>query len=269
MTLSTLPLAYKLILALVPFVSIIVGGWLCGGISDKTAVGRFLDSIAEKDLESLMRHNGFSSTSVKAYQITRLVLGFVGCLILTGVMGFGQIRNWLLGAITLVLVYKVFYFYLQFKDSARIKRLNTVLPYTIKSISYLASVYPVNNALLKSVDIVPKEFQEDLRILCEDIDDDPTTFAPYQAFIDRYDGRLNHLDYYLKTLYRMSVSATKEEARLLSNLNETISNEMSVVRQQKNNAINNTVTYLGLIPVGLLTIMLMFLMVAVGMQMLQ
>lgn len=261
-----LPLWGKLALALVPFLAIVTGGWILGAIPENSVTGWLFQVIAEKDLGKLMRYNGFSRMSIRTFQIGRIAVALFGSIVLTGAMGFDNLKNWVLGALILAGLYKLFYIYLFFADNARIKRLNSVLPYTIKSIAYLANVYPVNNALIKSIEIVPKEFKEDIKTLCEEIDEDPTGFAPYQAFIDRYDGRLNRLDYYLKTLYRMSMSASEEETRLLTNLNDTISDEMSLVRQTKNNAVNNTVSYLGLIPVALLTIMLLFLMVTVSLS---
>ena len=62
------------------------------------------------------------------------------------------------------------------------------------------------------------------------------------------------------------MSASKEEVKLLTNLNETISEEMSSARKAKNDLVNRSVTWLGLIPVALLTVMLIFLMVAISMS---
>ena len=256
--------SYKLILGVVPFASIVIGGWLCKAIPDSSIIAKLLSVIAEKDLTDLMRKNGFSKTSVITFQLVRIVVAILGSYGITIVLGEGSKSGIALFVLLLILMYKVFYIWLLSKDRGRIKRLNIVLPYTIKSIAYLASVYPVNNALIKAIDISPVEFKPDLEKLCSDIDEDPTSFAPYQAFIDKYDGRLNRLDYYLKTLYRMSMSASTEEAKLLSNLNETISEEMSTARKAKNDAVNSTVTWLGLIPVALLSGMLLFLMLAVS-----
>ena len=254
----------RLILGAVPFIAVLAGGWILGVVPDSSVIGKVLGIIAEENLSVLMKQNGFSKTSVTRYQLMRIVLAFALGFGITLVLDTEGVSGIIATVIAIAGMYKFFYVYLLWKDNARIKKLNTVLPYTIKSIAYLANVYPVNNALLKSIEIVPKEFREDIRMLCEDIDKDPASFAPYQAFIDRYDGRLNRLDYYLKTLYRMSMSATTEEVKLLTNLNETISEEMSTARKAKNDAVNSTVTWLGLIPVGLLTIMLLFLMVVIS-----
>lgn len=256
--------SYKLILGVVPFVSIVIGGWLCKAIPDSSIIAKLLSIIAEKDLIDLMKKNGFSKTSVVTFQIVRLAVAFFSAYGITLILGEGKKSIAFLFILLLILMYKLFYVWLLYKDRNRIKKLNIVLPYTIKSIAYLASVYPVNNALIKAIDISPVEFKPELEKLCADIDLDPTSFAPYQAFIDKYDGRLNRLDYYLKTLYRMSMSASTEEAKLLSNLNETISEEMSTARKAKNDAVNSTVTWLGLIPVALLSGMLLFLMLAVS-----
>ena len=257
---------YKLILAVIPFISILAGGVITGAVPDNTAIAKVMKVLAEDDLELLMRRNGFAKTTVTLYQLFRIIFAvLLGAMIyvLIGETGYSSIAICILAIIG---GYKLFYIYLVYKERGRIKKLNMVLPYTIKSIAYLANVYPVNNALLKAIDIVPLEFKEDLTMLCNDIDIDPTSFDPYQKFIDRYEGKLSRLDYYLKTLYRMSMSASKEEVRLLTNLNETISEEMSSARKAKNDAVNRSVTWLGLIPVALLTIMLIFIMIAISMS---
>jgi len=257
---------YKWLLLIAPFILIMIGGYIAGAVPDKSATGRLLGSLAERDLAMLLKKNGFSGVKLSVYQFARIETAIVAGAAIPFLLEYKGVAAILLFAAVFFATYKFFYVFLVIKDRARIKRLNMMLPYTIKSIAYLANVYPVNNALIKSIELVPLEFKEDLKELCNDIDDDPISFTPYQRFIDRYDGRLSRLDYYLKTLYRMSKSAGKEELKLLSNLNETISEEMSNARKLKNDAINSRVTYFGLIPVALLTMMLIFLMVVISMS---
>jgi len=256
--------SYKLILFIIPFICIITFGWVIGLFPDSSKISKLLSFIAEENLETLLKCNGFSNTKLFYFQGIRILFALCLTAAIYIIFGFSGITGYATLVVIFIGFYKLFYFYLVNKDNQRIKKLNMVLPYTIKSIAYLANVFPVNNALLKSIEIVPKEFQQDIEMLCKDIDKDPTSFTPYQKFIDRYDGRLNRLDYYLKLLYRMSMSATKEEVKLLTNLNETISEEMSNARRSKNETINKSVTWLGLIPVALLTIMLVFLMIEIS-----
>lgn len=253
----------NMLLFFIPFISVLLGGWMAGYVPDSSAVGRFFAVITEKDLPELMKRNGFERTGVIAYEVVRIVIAAFMAFTLPGILDIGGLGYFATVIVILFAAYKAFYIYLKYMDSQRIRRLNMVLPYTVKSIAYLAEVYPVNNALVRSVELVPDEFKGDIKILCEDIDKDPVSFAPYQKFIDAYGGRLQRLDYYLKTLYRMSMSASREESKLLSGLNATISSEMAEARRQKNDAVNSTVSYLGLIPVGLLTAMLVYLMMNV------
>lgn len=255
----------RIFLFLVPFLLILFGGWILGAVPEKSAVGKFFDALTEKDLPLLMRENGFDRMDVRVFLLGRIFFSFLfSYLFLNVLMGKGNgISGVFLFFLLILAVYKGFYFYLCWLDRKRIQRLNTVLPYMMKSVSYLATVYPVNNALLKSLEIIPEDFKGDIRLLCEEIDKDPVSFSPYQKILDRYDGKLSRLDYYFKTLYRMSMSASKEESKLLSGLNSTISEEMSAARKQKNEIVNSTISYLGLIPVGLLTAMLVYLMMNV------
>ena len=253
---------YSLLLAIVPFVLIYIGAWLLDALPKGSVIGAFLDILAEKDLEIYMRKNGFNKTSVRSFQVFRVIVGLVVAGFLASMQG-EIIKKILWAFATLIVVYKAFYVYLLMLDAGRISRLNKQLPYVIKSIAYLVYSFPVTNAIQRAIEISPPEFKYDLEQLTLDIDNDPTNFTPYQKFIDRYDGKLKNLDNYLKILYRMSMSATKEEAKLLSSLNATISDELSYVRQEKNNAINSRVSYLGLIPIMFLVAMLMYALIVI------
>lgn len=253
---------YSYLLAVVPFSLIYIGAWILDALPKGSVIGAFLDILAEKDLETYMRKNGFKKTSVRSFQIYRALMALVVAGVLASLQT-GITKKLIWGVGLLVGVFKFFYIYLLMLDSSRIKKLNQQLPYVIKSIAYLVYSFPVVNAFQRAIEISPPEFRYDLEQLVTDIDNDPNTFEPYQNFINRYDGKLKNLDNYLKILYRMSQSATQEEAKLLSSLNATISDELSYVRTEKNNSINARISYLGLIPIAFLVVMLMYILIII------
>jgi hypothetical protein len=158
-------------------------------------------------------------------------------------------------------VYKAFYWYLRLDQNDRLNQLNRQLPYFFKTVIYLCYTNPVNNALVKSLDYVPKEFEEAMKQLIFDLDKDPNSYAPYQRLIDDYNHRLKRLDYYFKSLYQLAVTGGPETPRLLDELNQSISDDLNIVRQQKNKTINATVSYLGMIPVVFLVLVLTYVLI--------
>lgn len=251
------------ILAIIPFVAIIVAAYFMDVFPKTSIFTRILDGLAEKDLPELMIKAGLTKTSVRSYQVLRIgVVVAMLCIVLT--FNNSDVKETIIKCAVLAIAsYKFLYFYLVIKERNRIAKLNQELPYCMKAISYLCYLYPVNNAFEKSIDYVPEVFKSDIEILVKDIDKDPLSFQPYQNWIDRYEDKLDNLKYNLRELYRMAESSSKEQETMLANLNESISNETRRVRLAKNNSINSSISWLGMIPVFLLGLMLMSLLVVI------
>lgn len=253
------------ILAIVPLALIIITGFYFEIFNPKTKFYKFLDLIAEKDMDKWMLRAGIDRTVRVGFQILRLGGGAVlGAVIAYVYLGEINAQFILFAILFSIIVYKVIYLYLIAAANSRISRLNKLLPYFIKTIAYLAYVYPINNAIITSLDYVPKEFENDMKLLIEDMDKYPNSFDPFQNFIDRYDGQLDNLDAYFRSIYRMSMSAKDEDKKTLNSLNETISQDVNRVREAKNKAINTTVSTVGMIPVALLSIMLTYVLVSLS-----
>ena len=250
------------VFAIIPFVIVIVFAYFLGAFPKNSALSKMLDLIAEKDLKKLMIKAGLTKTSVVSYQILRVSFASMIVLILYVFGGIGKDSIFLLVGIWIAM-YKLLYVFLLVKERNRINKLNQLLPYCIKAVSYHCYLYPVNNAFEKAIDYVPEVFRYDIETLVKDIDEDPLTFAPYKKWIDRYEGKLTLLDGCLRNLYRMSSSTSKEQDKYLANLNSNLSAETRRVRKTKNDSINSTITWLGMIPVLLLAAMLIVLIVVV------
>jgi len=161
-----------------------------------------------------------------------------------------------------VIVYRLFYDYLRLCHQRHLRRLNQLMPYFMKTVICLCYNNPVGNALLKALDYVPREFRASMEKLLADLDADPNSFMPYESFITAYGRRIKHLDYYFKSLYRIAQSGGSETGRLLDELNQSISDDINIIRAEKNEAINATVSYLGLIPVALLVLVLTYVLIS-------
>lgn len=260
---------YQYIFALVPFVGLMIYGIIKDMFPKKSYIGKVASNammlITESDIDELLAKNNFSKTSVKTYQILRLIISSIGILAAIALVDGSTAEKVIMAIVLTVVIYKGMYFYLKIIDKARIKKMNEKLPYAIKTIAYMAYIYPVSNAIEKSIPIVPKEFEYDLKLLFNDINKDPISFKPYQNFIDRYHNRLNQLEPNLKLLYRMTQSGGSKSHKLLSMLNNSISQEVNRIRVEKNKALNAKIGWFGFIPVLALVAVLIYLLVLMTM----
>lgn len=248
---------YKIIFAIVPAFTIILFGFVLDVFDPRTRLYKILDLITEKDLDIWLDKAGINRKSKGLFILIRIIVGVIIGVVFALLIAKENV--WLFIIILLCglfVGYKVLYLALQGLYSIRIQSLNEQLPYAITSISYLCYVYDVNTALIKSLDYIPNDFVNDIKILIKDIDDNPRSYQPYQNMIDRYENKLNDLDIYFSQIYRMSVSGVKEDAKILDNLSIKLSQEVDRVRTDKNKLINDTTALLGFIPVGLLVVVL-------------
>lgn len=252
----------KPVLFIVPFIWVLYSLYLFRLLPTREkrhAFNEFLyHLITEADIDELLFRANIRNTKTRQFQVLRISISllFGGLYVIIN----HTVSGLTISIIMAILIYKIFYLYLRNLESNRIKKLNQELPYGIKNIVYLNYIYPVSNAIEKAITYVPDSFKDDLSLLLNEIDKDPNSYEPYSQFVRRYDGRLEQLDFYLRILYRMSMSSN-EQKKLLDNMNSSISSQINRVRAQKNTTINTTISYLGLIPVVLVTIMLGYLLV--------
>lgn len=253
-----------IILAVIPFLLILLVGYFLDCFDPRSHFHQILSQIMEVDLEDWMARAGFKRWSGYLFQIfrivTSIVMGFAVAYFMVAIVKIGEDKYFLWVLLVGIIWYKLTYYWLRFEAKMNIDYLNQLVPYMMKSIIYLCHIYPLNNALLISIDYVPEAFQDDIIKLVQEIDDDPT-YQPYQNFIDRYHGELKGLDMYLSSLYRMAISSTKNDSTLLSSLNKMIDDEVNRVRIAKNKNINKRISRIGFIPVYLLGGMLIYLLV--------
>ena len=256
---------FTYIFAILPFIVIMVTAYFLDALPKSSAFVKILDFIAEKDLDAIMMKSGINKTFSRIkYQGIRILLGVLSSAVIYLIVKPSTITSWIIVIIYGVGMYKLMYFILVLSYKSDISKLNRELPYLIKTIVFLCYLYPLTNALEKSIKYAPKKFKGDLEQLMEDIHDNPIDFSPYQKWIDKYDGKLKNLDLYLKMLYKMKTSATSaDQAKLLQNINAEVSADVIRARKAKNNAVNSTIKYIGLLPSAYFVVALLVSFVAV------
>lgn len=255
---------YQLILLIVPLVLIILAAYIFDLLPQTNYIKKFLDLMIERDLEELMMKNGLTKTSVKTFQRIRWLFALLFGTLITLLVQGGVIKRFIVAFLVIFIVYKLLYIYLLMMESSRIKKMNELLPYTIKTLAYLTYIYPASVAIKKSVAYIPKEFRYDMELLYSEIYMDPNSKKPYNNFVNRYKHKLHLLDTYLDQIYRLDQSGIKSGEKQLDTLNQKVSGEISRTRKMKNKRVNNTVAYLGFIPVVLMVIVLIYLLIALS-----
>jgi len=258
---------YNWILFVVPFVLVIIGGWFLDLIPNRSfiskAINKLLEIITEKNLKELLLFNNIAKTEEAAKKIQRLRIGFtlIAALMLTISFGSGVFSKIFVFFITIIIAYKFIYIYLLYLDRARIKRMNILLPYALKTLSYLIYQYePVTAAIKMAIPLVPKEFKHDFELLYEDLFNCSNSSDAFNNMINKYDGKLENLDSYFKLINRLQQSGISQAGETLANLNRMISDNVNIARQEKYDIDNAALAYWGLLPVALLTIALIGLL---------
>lgn len=256
---------FTLVFAIIPFIVVMITAYFLGELPRGSIFTKLLDLIAEKDLDKMMMKSGVNKIfSRLKYQGIRLLLGALSGVLMYTLMQPQTVSSWIIVIGYGVGVYKFMYLILVLSYKSKISRLNRELPYLIKTIVFLCYLYPLTNAIEKSIKYAPDDFKDDLETLMNDIYDNPIDFRPYQKWIDKYEGKLKNLDLYLKMLYKMKTSSTsKDQAKLLQNISAEVSADVIRARKAKNNTVNNTVKYVGLLPSGYFVVALIVSFIAV------
>lgn len=218
--------------------------------NDEESVSILL-SIKEKNLDRYVDVAFKGRIKSEIFQLIRLLLAIVSFISICFITD-----NYLSSIVIAIVIYMALYLYVKYLYEEKIKRINILFPYYMKNVLYFCYSYPVNNAFIKSLDYVDDEFKESVERLIKDVDVMPLSYTPYQSFIDSFDGRIKNADFYFKTFYSLSNSKTKDGINILNSLNQTISDDLNSARKQKNDVVNDTIGYIGLMPVILLVIVL-------------
>lgn len=156
-----------------------------------------------------------------------------------------------ISALVIIIIYKFFYISLVFLWNAQIEKANKEFPYYIKTIAILIGVKKnVQNAIDSSIRYCPDIFKESIQILAYEMHKYPNNVDVFEKFIDKYKG-VKELEPFMKLLYRLCMSNDGNEYIV-----ESLTNRASVlveqIRREKNRKINESISYLGLIPVFIL-----------------
>ena len=142
-------------------------------------------------------------------------------------------------------------------------KINTLLPYYLKSLEILIQHYTVPVAMAKSIDSAPEIFKPGLRRLIARIEDGDSSVQPYMDFATEYPVRDSMR--MMRLLYRLSLGAQENKQEQLLAFGRTVSSLQNKAREYKykerlDNMEKRTMIMLAATGGGIMAIMLFAMM---------
>ena len=185
------------------------------------------------------------------------------CLIFVFSMYVASFINILVAVIIGYVIFKLPYTSLKKYYKANLSRIDSLLPYYLKSLEILIQHYTVPVALSKSIKTAPEIFQPGLKTLVARIDAGDSTVEPYMDFAKEYPVRDSMR--MMRLLYRLGLGSQENKHEQLVMFARTVSSLQNKAREQKYKARletmeNKTMKMLFVTGGGLLLLLLMSMM---------
>lgn len=198
-------------------------------------VNPFLRKFMEKDYEFLLRVKyGDVDLDVNALFSRRIRDGILITLLLIFLLLITGNFNYMFALFAILagfLVFKSGYTKLKTFNKARLKNMDTMLPYYLKSLEILVQHYTVPVALSRSIDTAPEIFRPGLRKLVAKIDEGDSSIQPYIDFANEYPVRDSMR--MVRLLYRLGLGSNQDKHEQIMMFSRTVSTLQNKAREQK------------------------------------
>ena len=198
-------------------------------------INPYVRKLMEKDYEFLLRVKykdaDIDVNTLFGRRIRDGILVAAITVFLLAITGFFN-YIWFLVALVLGFVtFKASYTSLKKYYGSRLKSMDTMLPYYLKSLEILVQHYTVPVALSRSIDTAPPIFREGLRKLVAKIDAGDSTIQPYIDFANEYPVRDSMR--MMRLLYRLSLGSNEDKHEQIMMFSRTVSALQNKAREQK------------------------------------
>ena len=153
------------------------------------------------------------------------------CLIFIFAVYSASFVNILVAFIVGYLIFKSPYTALKKYYKKNLSRIDSLLPYYLKSLEILIQHYTVPVALSKSIKTAPEVFQSGLTRLVERINEGDSTVEPYMDFAKEYPVRDSMR--MMRLLYRLGLGSQENKQEQLVMFSRTVSTLQNKAREQK------------------------------------
>lgn len=207
-------------------------------IDTKSIIGEInphIKRLMEKDYEMLLRIKyKDQDIDINALFMRRIrdgILVTIIAIFLLAVTGYLNYM-WALAAFVAGFVtFKAGYTGLKKFYSGRLKEMNSMLPYYLKSLEILVQHYTVPVAISRSIETAPEIFRPGLRKLVARIDAGDSTIQPYIDFANEYPVRDSMR--MMRLLYRLGLGSNEDKHEQILMFSRTVSTLQNKAREQK------------------------------------
>ena len=191
--------------------------------------------LMETDYEFLLNVKYGTNSNLKKRYNSRVVYGLIALFVVL-LLALPYLNKYGLLAILLALavgfaVFKYPYIDLSGYYKRHLSRIDSLLPYYLKSLEILVQHYTVPVALRRSVDTAPEIFRDGLEKLVKRIEDGDSTVEPYMDFAKEYPVRDSMR--MMRLLYRLSLGSQENKQEQLMMFSRTVSSLQNKSREIK------------------------------------
>jgi len=209
---------------------------------------KYGDKVDENDLFGKRVRNGVVTIIALIFIFAMSNMNFINVLV-AFIIGF--------------LVFKQPYSKLQSYYKRNLSKIDSMLPYYLKSLEILIQHYTVPVALNKSIASAPEIFVSGLRKLIARIEEGDSTVEPYMDFAKEYPVRDSMR--MMRLLYRLGLGSQENKQEQLVMFSRTVSTLQNKAREQKYKARletmeNKTMQMLMVTGAGILALLLFSMM---------
>lgn len=199
-------------------------------IADTEPYFRFL---MEDDYKFLLNVRYGDDLDINKLFQNRIRNGFITLFFLIFLMFMSGINfiNVLLAVIIAYLVFKMPYLQLKRYYRASLNRIDSMLPYYLKSLEILIQHYTVPVALARSIETAPDIFKSGLETLVDKIEEGDSSVDPYMDFAKEYPVRDSMR--MMRLLYRLGLGSGENKQEQLLLFSKTVSSLQNKSRAQK------------------------------------
>lgn len=200
---------------------------------------RYFQLLKEKDYEFYVRARYGEGVDVNKLFSTRIrnaIIVFI--LIIFIFLTNLSYLNFIASILISFLVFKLQYISLKSHYKKHLYRIDSMLPYYLKSLEVLIQHYTVPVAITKSIDSAPDIFKLGLRDFISKIEAGDSSIDPYMEFAREYPVRDSMR--MMRLLYRLGLGEQENKQEQLLMFSRTISALQAKAREQKyNNRLAN------------------------------
>lgn len=129
-------------------------------------------------------------------------------------------------------VYKLHYGIIKEKYKQELKKAELEFPYYLNALSILLQSNPVPVAILKSVEMSPKIFVQDLTELIQDLHEGKKGgVRPYLTFSNKF-PQIKDLNRIMRSLYNLTITSANND-KVMTSLTKLANEKINIARKQK------------------------------------